>query len=293
MKDAIKIFFALLITPLSLFSWWDTPHMAINAIAYDHLDDKIKIEVDRLSKELGNAFPATGNFITLACFADDIPKMGFKALSSWHYSDLPYDPENILSPKEALAFVETQKNSDCLFAIKQACATLKNPNACPWAKSVMLAFLTHCVADMHQPVHAVTLFSKEFPQGDLGATLFLIDYEIKNLHALWDSGCGIGVDNLSRPLDQNGYDYVNNLARMCAQAYPQGSLKEEVNDLETFNWRQESYELAVLYVYDDLKKGAKPSEEYLKKGREICMKQIALAGYRLAFMLNEVLKQPE
>ena len=48
--------------------------------------------------------------------------------------------------------------------------------------------------------------------------------------------------------------------------------------------------ISASYVYQGIKQDDYPSEEYKKRGWEICRKLIALAGYRLADWLKESLQ---
>jgi hypothetical protein len=62
-------------------------------------------------------------------------------------------------------------------------------------KSMMMRYLIHVIGDIHQPLHAVTLYDDgKFFKGDMGGNLYLINYtspyDIDNLHKLWDSGIG-------------------------------------------------------------------------------------------------------
>lgn len=52
--------------------------------------------------------------------------------------------------------------------INQAIATITNTRAAELDKARQLRFLIHMVGDIHQPLHAATLYSNEFPRGDLG-----------------------------------------------------------------------------------------------------------------------------
>jgi hypothetical protein len=54
------------------------------------------------------------------------------------------------------------------------------------------------------------------------------------------------------------------------------------------NWAQESHRLAIEYVYKNIQPGDTPSSDYLKMRDHIVHQQIALAGYRLANLLNEI-----
>ena len=53
------------------------------------------------------------------------------------------------------------------------------------------------MGDIHQPLHASSLFDKRFPYGDMGGNLFKINYteKIEQLHKLFDSGADkLGAD---------------------------------------------------------------------------------------------------
>ncbi len=60
--------------------------------------------------------------------------------------------------------------------------------------SFHLRLLIHYIGDIHQPLHASSRFTKNYPQGDEGGNDFLIKVINKgagetptNLHSLWDS----------------------------------------------------------------------------------------------------------
>jgi len=53
------------------------------------------------------------------------------------------------------------------------------------------------------------------------------------------------------------------------------------------DWADESYRIAKTDAYHIPYKG-KPSTQYIKKGQKIIKQRIALAGYRLAYLLNEL-----
>ena len=65
-------------------------------------------------------------------------------------------------------------------------------------KSLLMRYLIHVLGDIHQPLHATTLINKQFPKGDLGGNLFLLNFKdgISNLHKLFDSG----ADKLGKEL---------------------------------------------------------------------------------------------
>ena len=52
-----------------------------------------------------------------------------------------------------------------------------------------LRMFIHFVGDIHQPLHATSRFTVEFPDGDRGGNSFKLTKqgEVSELHALWDS----------------------------------------------------------------------------------------------------------
>ena len=58
-------------------------------------------------------------------------------------------------------------------------------------RSLCARLMIHIIGDIHQPLHTATLFSAEFPKGDMGGNLFEIIYlkkkSYKELHEFWDA----------------------------------------------------------------------------------------------------------
>ena len=55
-------------------------------------------------------------------------------------------------------------------------------------------------------------------------------------------------------------------------------------------WQDESYNLAVTVAYADIQSETMPSPEYLDRCRQVSLKRLALAGCRLAAVLNDALQ---
>ena len=57
--------------------------------------------------------------------------------------------------------------------------------------SFHLRLLIHYIGDIHQPLHASSRYTKDYPEGDEGGNAFKVHVnaseQITNLHALWDS----------------------------------------------------------------------------------------------------------
>ena len=62
------------------------------------------------------------------------------------------------------------------------------------SESFNFRLLIHYFGDIHQPLHSVSRYTDEFPNGDQGGNLFMLqpygEQGINELHALWDSVVG-------------------------------------------------------------------------------------------------------
>ncbi|MFN7097263.1 MAG: S1/P1 nuclease, partial [Gammaproteobacteria bacterium] len=80
---------------------------------------------------------------------------------------------------------------------------------------------------------------------------------------------------------------IRKLANQIEQAYPASYFGTQTEDLSPMDWAQESYLLDKTVVYH-IKPNAQPTATYIAKGQVIAEQRIALAGYRLANVLNQI-----
>lgn len=278
---------------LSLHAWWDEGHMAVAKIAYDRLEPVQRKKADELVEIFSNFFPSSSTFITASCWPDDIRDYGITAFASWHYSSIPYAPNGFLSSEEKQQILIFFEGRDIVFSIQDCLKTLQNPTASVWSKGLMLRFLIHFVGDIHQPLHCCALYNPQFPEGDRGGNLFLIPWaghEKGNLHSFWDSMCGLGVIKWPRPLDENGKKAITDFTARITQAFPESSFSEDqLDNVDIYHWREESALLAEVHVYQGIYPQQSPSAAYIANGQQVASSQVALAGYRLARLLNKIL----
>jgi hypothetical protein len=151
-------------------------------------------------------------------------------------------------------------------------------------KSYDLVWLEHLVGDVHQPLHCTTRITVASPQGDQGGNLVLLQGTPNELHAYWDNLLGTGATK----------DYAKALAaaQALAEADPTAAA-----DIAEGDWVQESFALAKksAYKYPPIGKGTGPyrisvKSKYAKNSLAIGKQQIALAGARLANLINSELK---
>jgi hypothetical protein len=148
-------------------------------------------------------------------------------------------------------------------------------------KSYDMVWLLHLVGDVHQPLHATTRVSSTQSVGDAGGNLVKICNPGCNteLHAIWDNLLGTSSDI--------------SLAVTTAKALPKAKASDAAkSDAEV--WVQESFDAAKSKVYvDPIKAGAGPftlNAAYKSSAKTVARKRVALAGERLANLLNDELK---
>jgi hypothetical protein len=155
------------------------------------------------------------------------------------------------------------------------------------------------VGDIHQPMHATTVYSAQFPDGDRGGNSFIVSVrrENQNLHAVWDEMLGIQTSPTMINYLATGIRSDPNLSR---EAMPQ------VSKSDPAVWRQESHELGRAVAHrngtlqgagaDEVRRDPTTPvpplpEGYLRDGESVALRRAALAGYRLADLLNAALAE--
>ena len=281
-KIMLSIIF--LFCSLPAYPWWEIGHRLVAQIAYERLTPEAKTMVDSLVPVLARDYPVIRTFIDLAPWPDTLRKQKIELFTHWHYIDLAFSldgtPINIV--------VDTDNANR---AVLEILPVLENADANSNERARFLAFFVHIVGDLHQPLHNATAVSKETPNGDQGGNLFMIlnpenNSEIINLHHLWDSAFGLYTGLVSPDIHQ--------LALAVTTQYPESYFGNKANDLNPEHWSLEGLDYAQKFVYQT-NRNQILSNEYQIRGKEIVSQQIALAGYRLAKMLNKLssTKQPK
>lgn len=299
-----SILFALAFSwTIQLSAWWDPGHFVTAMIAYMNLEEPARKKVDELTRTLKADYPQLNHFITLGPWPDDLKADGVRAYDSWHYTNLPSNPDGISLPDAP--------EVDIIWAINESNYILKNNRTKAAEKARFLGFLVHFVSDLHQPLHSTSVFTDEQPGGNKGGNGFAIKSATwNNLHALWDDGCGyLSAYNDIRPygkpkepLTDEQINRLKNLATQLMKDHPESSFPQ-AGTLDPDFWALESHKLALQYGYrgvkgkDDkgrdvfLKPGDEPTDFYLAQGQTVVQRQLALSGYRLARMLNAIYAQ--
>lgn len=206
----------------------------------------------------------------------------------WHFIDAAFASDNSTLPPTPVPNVATQ-----IAALRAAIAS-KEPNL---LKSYDLVWLEHLVGDIHQPLHGTARYYAN--QSDLGGNLVVIKLPVamekefegtlsksapRELHAFWDDLPGEGDPAGSLP-------FAVSFAKALAVA------QNGVADTDPADWAAESLAMAKQDAYEmpPIGKSPKPesgssyaiTQDYYNAAMQDAKDRIALAGARLAKLLNE------
>ena len=194
----------------------------------------------------------------------------------WHFVNINFTMDGTSPvPPTPTPNAQTQ-----IAALRKALAS-DEPDA---VKSYDLVWLLHLTGDVHQPLHCSNRLSSDSKHGDGGGNSVKIDVAPNDLHGYWDSLLGVG----------DTPDFLKSVA--AGQSLPAAD-KTAAADLNEADWAQESFTLAKNSVYvnppigDGLgpfKIGSGPT--YAADSLTIAQERVALAGTRLANVLNAELK---
>jgi S1/P1 Nuclease len=158
----------------------------------------------------------------------------------------------------------------------QACTD--GPKAGKFEKQQALKFIVHFIADLHQPLHVGDT-------GSRGGNLIRVRYYKvgSNLHRVWDSQ----IIERHTTNEQVWLSYFDFLAKPQMVAEWSKGTPED--------WATESLQIAkVAYCLPGTKtvmeSGTKIDDDYFLMALAIIQIQLAKAGIRIAWMLNEIFR---
>ncbi len=323
---------ALVLLPQApAFAWSYVGHLTVDKLAYDQLDDALKLRIAALLK----AHPHYKTFLSIdrpEGVAE--PEWAFLRAGYWpdwvrnmhpgvtpeptafnrphdHYIDFPF----IKSADKELfdeAKLQPDVTKDNIVAALERHAKVLSSDAKDEEKAVSLCWLLHLIGDIHQPLHGTALFSRDYKNGDQGGNLIAlaIDNKAYRLHWYWDSILDEDAAADVTADQAKVYDHIKKVAeKLHDAAYKREKYADQLKSAKFIDWAKESFELAKTVVYcdgelksdlapkypqplKDAKDLPKAPEDYSKKAAEIGRRRVALAGYRLADRLKELLAKP-
>eukprot|EP00117_Sycon_ciliatum_P009309 scpid98030/ scgid11653/ Endonuclease 4; Deoxyribonuclease ENDO4; Single-stranded-nucleate endonuclease ENDO4 len=268
-------------------------------IAYDILEEQHPDLLTKANGILANLASFTQletadhAFVECATFPDKIKHRGFGAQAHWHFVDTPFFDDgfekDVAPNKWNVTWAISQMKWDLKFALPQGHPT-KTPNVDDtFTTSMDLRFLIHYIGDVHQPLHATSRFTSEFPNGDRGGNSFKLakTHGIDELHALWDSIVLFHKSDFSEPLTDFHWKETGEISKQLRTEFPMEKYGPDLLSTPEA-WAAESYEIASTFVYNGLTEGTWPSDDYLTKGQEIAKERVAKGGYRLALTIIDM-----
>ncbi|GET86777.1 p1/s1 nuclease [Leishmania tarentolae] len=278
----------LLLLALPTQAWWDKGHMCIAEIARRNLKPDVRTKVQACANALNKTgpFPKSTNIIELGPWADDLKSMGLKTMSTWHFINTIYNPQDIEVTINPVSIVNGAS------VIPMLMSAITHPMATSDIIITSVANLIHFVGDIHMPLHSASLFSPEYPLGDLGGNKQVVIVNettgtSMKLHAFWDSMCEGPQSSPVRPLEEEAYAELSAFVDNLIKSY--SFTEEQMMMTNSTIMAAESYELALKYVYPGISNGTVLSDTYKANGKILAASRVTLAGYRLATILNTVL----
>jgi hypothetical protein len=299
----VFVAFALLLSAHApALAWHDTGHMVVAQVAYLRLTPAAKARVDSLLIPPQGRRPLihlcagyytpetcekTYDPVEIAVWMDDFRGDSLTdEYAPWHYVD--FRPIWDGTPERTGVGAEPE---NVLSRLNWAINTLRKSTGSAKRDAETLGFLYHMVGDVHQPLHAATRYSAANPNGDAGGNGFRIqlppDNRNSNLHFFWDAAALQYGESPKRPMDAAGKANILSIAQAVMKEFPAESMPEW-QDLDPHTWVVESNTLARQVVYKNITENTAPSKEYTDAARQLVRKRLALAGYRMASVLNAV-----
>ena len=290
---------ALLSAPVA-HAWGPAGHRAVGAVADELLDPQARAEVARLLANDLNKNESPSGRTTLAAvavWADEIRSTSANR-PLWHFDDAPTCGP-IPSNKPWC------QNGECASTkIEELSHTLGDPSKPERARNEALKWIVHLVGDLHQPLHTATntyspgVLDEQHNKTDRGGNDVHVVISgaktkgARKLHGVWDSDFVALAFNLGSAQSLPPTAVAKLVKR--ARAVPDnrtGGLASE--------WVPESNALArsAAYAFDGFA-CFEPTEgivvldaHYTKKATNLIQTQLALAGARLARLLNSTIGQ--
>ncbi len=300
------VFFLLASVPA--FAWDETGHKITAYIAWQRMTPETRDRVIKTllaapeDSDIGAFFAGSGSrtadarrreyFMLIATWPDIIRDKSLNtrftkyANSNWHYTDTFWKFENGKS-----VLVDSSEESGLAMKKLHDFDAVVRSSAPDAEKAIAIAWLIHLIGDIHQPLHMSGKVSDSNPKGDQGGNLFLLTPKgtprdkQEQLHHFWDAIIGINMPNTK---DQCDSDYLDPIAQAIIAKYPYDKMKDRIQPDKFDAWGKESLDVAMNDVYKDVTFFEKPSDKYKEKALKIAEERIALAGYRMADLFNEV-----
>lgn len=273
----------LAVVPLAqAHGWGQEGHSIVAEIADRRLDaathDKVKT---LLTSELPAALKdAPVSLASIASWADDY-RPTHDGTRNWHFVDIPYDRDTYIALVDCA--LDAQYGDCIINAIDREKSILADCTKSVPDRVNALKFVVHFIGDLHQPLHATSRIDPETGKDDHGGNFVEVTFlgEKTNLHKVWDTLL----------IMHKVYDWGEYVRRLETEWLP-GKDTAALQAGEPITWALAAHKAAhdVAYNY---RPDHVLDEEYYRDSIPIVDQQLALAGVRLARVLNETLRSTQ
>ena len=301
MRKALLIGFLALAAASPVRAWDETGHKVVAYIAWQQMTPEARenlIEELRLAPArsgLLSLYPPMGYpsrdvlfFMRAGVWPDIVRDRDFPERNelyhrgNWHYTNIFWEQGSDGNPVERADLKPEDVNVVERLSYLRGVAS--NDFFARAQRAVAVAWLAHLVGDLHQPLHASARVTETEPEGDRGGNLFRLE-ERHTLHGYWDR-----LISAAYPRTENESElaHVQRIGRRIMERYPASEFASDLHESDYEQWARDSYEIATEEVYRGLERGETPPSEYAKRTIPIAERRVALAGYRLGEMMNQI-----
>ena len=286
-------------------AWDKFAHIVVAQIAYDRMTPAARKEADRLIGVFAKDPDAVAafdqykpyTFVTAAAWMDDMRGWN-KTYNTWHYIDLPIGDKRPESVDDVRVYKDENSSNVCDALENKCLPALRSKSSTDAEKARALAMLLHLAGDIHQPLHAVGVAAGgnriaivELPSADP-------NWRVTNLHAFWDNAyryenkagsvaIAVPFSDLPRTALPIGSGVAKELASRFEAEDAPGA--DDVAETRPAAWALESNRIAADFAIpaSDAPSPWTVTPEYAAKASDISRHRLALAGWRIAAILND------
>ena len=271
-----SVFLLCAMTPRS-WAWGREGHRLTALVAEQYLTPEAKAQIEELLRADSRSHETLADIAPWA----DTYRMDHPETAAWHYVDIPSAAATFDRIRDCPVSKTDPKSPwrDCVTdRILYFEGRLGDTSLSLEQRAIALKFVVHLIGDIHQPFHALG----DDRGGNGIAVAFLgssiCDANNCNLHGVWD-------------------DSIIEQQRLSEQKYTDKLLQEikdnhweRMDGGEPTTWANISHHYAVDALVPN---GALLTHEYVAEESKIVDAQLALAGLRMARVLNRILGAPD
>jgi nuclease S1 len=215
---------------------------------------------------------------SISTWADDV-RTERPETFNWHFVDIPLNAAHYDAARDCRP--DPERGHCVIAAVARFRAELSDARATLQTRREALKYLVHFIADLHQPLHTVL---EDRGGNDLHVRFFVrpstpnspSPSEDTNLHSVWDGGL----------IRHCVYDWNAYVAHLENDWIPRQDISK-LSQGTVVEWVEQSHRAAKEVAYT-APPNANLGEDYVARAVPVLDRQLAVAGLRLARVLNEV-----